>query len=102
MVGAVACRDPHFGVWGGPPGPTREPPTTRAATKLAYAPRGGVKLASIVREDVPELGLTTMQPEESPKQRAMWALLLGPGPLIGFLGTGAVAALLLSQRRRRV
>jgi hypothetical protein len=101
-LGAVACRDPHFGVWGGPPGPTAERPTTRAAAKLAYAPRGGVKLASIVREDVPELGLTTMQPEESSKQRAMWALLLGPGPLIGFLGTGAVAALLLSQRRRRV
>jgi hypothetical protein len=101
-TGAVACHDPHFGVWGGPPGRGHEPPTTRAAARLAYAPRGTVELARIVREDVPELGLTTMQPEDSPKRRAEWALLLGPGPLLGLFGTGAVVALLLSQRRRRV
>ena len=101
-VGPVACLEPHFGVWGGPPGSAHPPPTTRAAAKLAYAPRGGVELASIVRENVPELGLTTMQPEESSTERARWALLLGPGPLLGLFGAGAVTALLLSQRRRRV
>jgi hypothetical protein len=101
-VGPVACLEPHFGVWGGPPGSAHPPPTTRAAAKLAYAPRGGVELASIVRENVPELGLSTMQPEESSTERARWALLLGPGPLLGLFGAGAVTALLLSQRRRRV
>jgi hypothetical protein len=43
-----------------------------------------------------------MQPEESSTERARWALLLGPGPLLGLFGAGAVTALLLSQRRRRV
>jgi len=99
-TGPVACMEPHFGVWGGPPGGTHAEPRTRAAAKLAYAPRGQVQLASVVRTDVPELGLTTTQPEESPKQRALLALLLGPGPLMGLLGAAAVAALLLSQRRK--
>ncbi|HEX3345685.1 MAG TPA: DUF2330 domain-containing protein, partial [Polyangiaceae bacterium] len=101
-TGPVACTRPHFGVWGGRPGAGHEGPTTHATAKLAYAPRGTVQLASVVREDVPELGLTTMQPEESPERRARWMLFLGPGPLLGLFGVGSVAALLLSQRRRRV
>ncbi|MGD0525220.1 MAG: DUF2330 domain-containing protein [Polyangiaceae bacterium] len=100
--GAVACLSPHYGVWGGPPGTRDAPPTTRAAAKLAYAPRGGVELASVVRQDIPELGVTSKQPEESPRDRARWALLLGPGPLLGLFGIGAVSALLFSQRRRHV
>jgi hypothetical protein len=76
------------------------PAETRTAAKVAYAPRGQVKLASVVREDVPELWLATTDPEESPKHRALMLLLLGPGPLMGLLGMGAVAGLLLSQRRR--
>ena len=56
--GPMACAQPKRGVWGGPPhgesGDTRPTP----ARDVAFAPRGGVKLASFLRQDVPELGLT--------------------------------------------
>jgi hypothetical protein len=103
--GSVTCRDPRFGVWGGPPGSDpweALPPPPRAASKVAFAPRGAVQLASVLREDVPELGVTSRQKPESPKARAFEALALGPGALLGAMGTLAVAGLLLSQRRRHV
>ncbi|MSP61247.1 MAG: DUF2330 domain-containing protein [Myxococcales bacterium] len=52
--GAVACQNPRFNVWGGPPGGER---ATHAATDLANAPRGGVKLGKVVRSSLPQLGL---------------------------------------------
>jgi len=39
---------------------------TKPATNLAFAPRGGVKLASLVREDVPAIGLRTSNPMPKP------------------------------------
>jgi hypothetical protein len=58
-TGAVACQSPTRGIWGGPPGQGRgsTPPPPAPATKLAYAPRGTVQLATIIRSDVPELDL---------------------------------------------
>jgi len=53
-TGPVACKDPHFGEWGGPPPGTERPP--QAATSLAFAERG-VKLAAYVVKEVPELGV---------------------------------------------
>jgi hypothetical protein len=55
--GAVACEHPTFGVWGGPPGMGIAASPPKAASKLAYAPRGGVELPKLLREDVPELAL---------------------------------------------
>jgi hypothetical protein len=104
-TGPVTCRDPQFGQWGGPPGSNRwdtPPPPPRPASKVAFAPRGGVQLAGIVREDVPELGLTARQKPESPKARALESHLLSPGALLGVMGTLAIAGLLVSQRRRHV
>jgi hypothetical protein len=58
-TGAVACQNPTRGIWGGPPGQGRnsQPAPPAPATKLAYAPRGAVQLATIIRSDVPELDL---------------------------------------------
>ncbi|HEV8321947.1 MAG TPA: DUF2330 domain-containing protein [Myxococcota bacterium] len=56
-TGAIACDKPERGIWGGPPDKpwAKFPPAP--ALDTAYAPRGSVKLASFVLEDVPELGV---------------------------------------------
>lgn len=46
--GAITCATPRRGIWGGPPGGSREP-TTRAARELAAASRDGVSLRAMVR-----------------------------------------------------
>ena len=53
--GAVACKEPVWGRWGGPPKGHQS--TTQAATNLASAQRGGVTLRKIVRSPLPQLGL---------------------------------------------
>jgi len=58
-TGKIYCHDPIRGRWGGPPenqqqiaaGPV-------AATDLAFAPRGKIQLASMVLQNVPEIGVT--------------------------------------------
>jgi hypothetical protein len=54
-TGPINCAKPQRGIWGGPPAGEQAQP--RAAQNLAFAPRGGVKLASFLRSDVPELGV---------------------------------------------
>jgi hypothetical protein len=54
-TGPVACDNPRYGNWGGPPNGGRSP--TQAAQNLAFARRGEVKLANYIRSDVPELDL---------------------------------------------
>jgi hypothetical protein len=56
-TGPIACEHPRRGVWEGPPPGLDRPTGPTAARDLAFAPRGGVALASYVREGVPELGL---------------------------------------------
>jgi hypothetical protein len=64
-TGPIACPNPVRGIWGGPVSSDPSfgnmrgapPPPPAPATKLAYAPRGGVQLATMIRSDVPELDL---------------------------------------------
>jgi len=58
----VACTDPHYDQWGGPPGDPfgRSAPT--AAKGLATAPRGAVVLRDEVRSAVPLLGIPSKPP----------------------------------------
>ncbi|RMH38446.1 MAG: DUF2330 domain-containing protein [Deltaproteobacteria bacterium] len=56
-TGPIECEHPVRGRWGGPPAGVDGPAQPRAARDLAFVPRGGVQLASLVREDVPEIGL---------------------------------------------
>ena len=58
----VACKDPRYDNWGGPPGnPFGAAPPT-AAKGLATAPRGKIVLKSEVRSPVPLLGIAGKPP----------------------------------------
>ena len=61
-TGALACAKPIRHRWGGPQSeianaPGFQPTGTKAATDLAFAPRGAIQLAAAVRRDVPEIDL---------------------------------------------
>jgi hypothetical protein len=95
--GEITCPDPQFGRWGGRPGKV-EP-----ARDLAFAPRDGATLASLVAVDVPALGVksTLSAPARSYKvpftaylRGAKAAVALG-----ALLGLAALAALLRRTRR---
>ena len=57
-TGPIACAHPRYGVWGGPPAGTPGDARPKAAQKIAFVPRGGVQLASLIRQSIPDLGLT--------------------------------------------
>jgi hypothetical protein len=62
----VACKDPVYDRWGGPPGGGEPPPTP--AKELALAPRGKVALGKVVRSPVPSLGLPGHPPPRRQKK----------------------------------
>jgi hypothetical protein len=54
--GPVACDNPRFGVWGGPPGGGgNQAPSV--ARDIANSPRGHVRLPKVVRSSLPQLDL---------------------------------------------
>jgi hypothetical protein len=46
-TGAITCKDPQRGIWGGPPGGGEPRPTP--AQNIAFAPRGKLQLATFVK-----------------------------------------------------
>jgi hypothetical protein len=55
-TGPIKCDNPVRGRWGGPPaGQAAEKP--RPALDLAFAPRGKTQLASMVKQEIPEIGV---------------------------------------------
>ena len=61
-TGPIRCEHPTRRIWGGPPQeiaaqPGFQPPGTRPAVGLAFAARGQIQLAQVVRRDIPELGI---------------------------------------------
>jgi hypothetical protein len=54
-TGPIRCEHPVRNVWGGPPDGNYQP--TIAASKLAFAPRGKLEVASVIRRDLWEIGL---------------------------------------------
>lgn len=60
--GRIDCDDPVRGRWGGPPAGSNAQ-SVRPATDLAFATRGELELASVVRSDVPELSIDAAVPE---------------------------------------
>jgi hypothetical protein len=54
-TGKIACKNPVRGRWGGPPNGRQPRPSP--ALQLAFAPRGKVKLPSLLISDVPEIGV---------------------------------------------
>ncbi len=59
--GAIKCKNPVRGRWGGPPSGTKSH-GIKAATDLAFVARGKTILANIVEQDVPEIGLVAAKP----------------------------------------
>ena len=63
----MCIRDRVRGRWGGPPA-GHNAPGTEPATDLAFAPRGELNLAAVLRQDIPEIALTAaaaVQPTSS-------------------------------------
>ncbi len=54
-MGPIACQAPKRGRWGGPPSGVKGDTQPKAATNLAFAPRGGAPLSSFLAAAVPEL-----------------------------------------------
>jgi hypothetical protein len=54
-TGPIRCANPVRGVWGGPPDGNYRP--TIAASKVAFAPRGKLEVASVIKRDLWEIGL---------------------------------------------
>jgi hypothetical protein len=56
--GKIECQNPQRGIWGGPPDDPYGWSQPTAAKDLAFAKRDGVKLAAMLAQDVPMLGLS--------------------------------------------
>jgi hypothetical protein len=54
-TGPIKCANPVRGVWGGPPDGNHQP--TIAASKVAFAPRGKLEVASVIKRDLWEINL---------------------------------------------
>lgn len=82
-TGAVACEHPRRGVWGGPPHDTNVGDTgVKPALKLAFAKREPARLASFLRTDASELGITAAGAPVSP---------VGGGPAEAIADAGSTA-----------
>jgi MYXO-CTERM domain-containing protein len=62
-TGPIRCEHPRRKIWGGPPPEVAQQPGfqytgIKPAVGLAFAPRGEIQLAQVVRRDIPELGIT--------------------------------------------
>jgi hypothetical protein len=114
-AGPVACENPRRGVWGGPvQGVAGEP--MKVATNTAFAPRGGLDLASMLAAPAPDLesegtslpsGPAEAQPwPEMPKVQgggcASCSLMdTKQGAALGVLSAAAAALALIGRRRRK-
>jgi hypothetical protein len=101
-TGPISCKNPRRNIWGGPPDGTGN--QVIAATKLAFAPRGALALASVIKADIKELGVRRAAP--STGGTGGFAQPPGGGKAMG-LGLGALGGLaliglgLLVTRRRQ-
>ena len=99
-TGPMSCQNPRRGVWGGPPTGARN--QVIAASRTAFAPRGKLQLAGVIKRDLWELGVKKYVPQPAAKppatpmtKKVMW---LGAGGLAALLMIGLGS---LVRRRRR-
>ena len=88
-TGPIKCQNPVRNVWGGPPDGNYQP--TLAANKLAFAPRGKLEVASMVKRDLWEIGLK--RTGTAPPGGGKFAT--PPGKKLQSLGLGALGLLVL-------
>jgi hypothetical protein len=96
-TGPIKCQNPQRGVWGGPPNGGNNQLVT--ASKTAFAPRGQLELASVIKRDLWEIGYkkSNNAPAGKPPAKGK-AMFFGGGFFaLALLGIGA----LVMRRRRR-
>jgi hypothetical protein len=101
-TGPVACSEPRYGIWGGPPNGQQN--ATKSATNSAFAPRGQVKAASFLAQPEPPRGPNPPSSTDAPPSASSKSCACGfVGAPSGFasLGLGALAAAAIYARRRR-
>jgi hypothetical protein len=64
-TGPIACKTPQRNVWGGPPDGNYQP--TLAASKIAFAPRGKVRLGAEIKRDLWEINFKKDRPGTPPQ-----------------------------------
>ena len=98
-TGPVSCRHPKGGVWGGPPDGHYQ--DIAAATNIAFAPRGHVRLPELVAQDVPELHISGVPMPAGAgwrnKQGCGCASTEAPSTVL----LGGLALMVLKRRRKR-
>jgi hypothetical protein len=90
-TGPIACTNPQRNVWGGPPDGNYQP--TIAAGKTAFAPRGQLQLASVIKRDLWEINYKKDRPAPPSGQKfatppGSKAMGFGAGALLAFLVLG--------------
>jgi len=105
-TGPIQCANPVRGVWGGPPDGNYQP--TIAASKLAFAPRGKLEVASVIKRDLWEIGLRKDSGSAPSAPPGGGKFATPPIKKIQGFGFGAMlglvvisAGLLISRRRAR-
>jgi MYXO-CTERM domain-containing protein len=115
-TGPIACANPVRGRWGGPPAGV-DHTSTKAATDLAFAPRGKAQIASFVRQDIPEIDVkaagvatpsspaSTTKPTaggDAPKKKSGCGCTTGSPAEAGAMALfGFVVLGVMTRRRRR-
>lgn len=92
-TGQIKCKNPVRGVWGGPPNGES---SLIVASKLAFAPRGKLRLPMVVKRDLPEIGVRRYRPRPAVKVAPAAVKGMGVAGALVLLGAG-----LLGARRRR-
>ena len=102
-TGTLTCEAPRRGVWGGPPSGTQI--AVKAATNLAFAPRGKADLGTMVAEDVPAIGVMSSKGAQLPnavrQPQGCGCRAEGGGAGFGGAGIAGIAIGLVLRRRRR-
>ena len=103
-TGPIACENPRRGIWGGPPD-GNEIAETKAATNIAFAPRGTVQLPNLVAQDAPEIGVKQGVPLPggagfNGKPQTCGCDAGAPGALASGALLAGVSLLLVRRRRR--
>ncbi|MEZ4362412.1 MAG: DUF2330 domain-containing protein [Kofleriaceae bacterium] len=92
-TGAIKCKNPVRGVWGGPPNGQNQ---MVLASKLAFAPRGRLRLPTVIKRDLPEIKVRRYRPRPRPPAPATGAtpaktMSIGVFSALFLLGLGLAA-----------
>jgi hypothetical protein len=103
-TGAINCKNPQRGRWGGPP--DGQDNQVIAASKLAFAPRGKLQLGGVIMRDLWEIGYKKERPAPTkgfsqPPAGGTPGTVKVMGFGLGALGALAIIGLVALVRRRR-